>query len=171
MDRRIPRTQARAATFKDFGIWRLAGLVGIAVAIAATDARGQSEASAGEPEMIVSHGYSFYGDLKYGPDFEHFDFVNPDAPRGGEISFAALGTFDSMNPYSRRGPRGAAFVDDVREPAGRNAGHRRIGLGRHLRGGLLPALRAAGISRRQELGDLLHAAGRHVFGRLAGDGP
>ena len=57
-------------------------------------------------DLIVSHGYSFYGDLKYGPDFEHFDFVNPDAPKGGEISFAALGTFDSMNPYTVKGRRG-----------------------------------------------------------------
>ncbi|MEX0280216.1 MAG: extracellular solute-binding protein, partial [Arenibacterium sp.] len=55
--------------------------------------------------MIESHGYSFYGDLKYGPDFEHYDFVNPDAPKGGEISFAALGTFDSMNPYTIKGRR------------------------------------------------------------------
>ena len=57
-------------------------------------------------DLIVSHGYSFYGDLKYPEDFEHFDFVNPDAPKGGEISFAALGTFDSMNPYTVKGRRG-----------------------------------------------------------------
>jgi len=57
-------------------------------------------------DLVVSHGYSFYGDLKYGPDFEHFDFVNPEAPKGGEISFAALGTFDSMNPYPGKGRRG-----------------------------------------------------------------
>ncbi|MFC6688722.1 extracellular solute-binding protein [Jhaorihella thermophila] len=56
--------------------------------------------------MVRSHGYSFYGDLTYGPDFSHFSYVNPDAPKGGEISIAALGTFDSMNPYSRKGRRG-----------------------------------------------------------------
>ncbi|MCR9124702.1 MAG: extracellular solute-binding protein [Rhodobacteraceae bacterium] len=56
--------------------------------------------------MIQSHGYSYYGDLKYPSDFTHFEYVNPDAPKGGEISFAALGTFDSMNPYSRKGRRG-----------------------------------------------------------------
>ncbi|WP_238372556.1 extracellular solute-binding protein [Heliomarina baculiformis] len=68
-------------------------------------ARGQ-EASAEEGEMIVSHGYSFYGDLKYPADFEHYDYVNPDAPKGGELSYAALGTFDSMNPYTVKGRRG-----------------------------------------------------------------
>ena len=63
--------------------------------------------SAQEENMIRSHGYSFYGDLKYPPDYEHFDYVNPDAPKGGEISLSALGTFDSMNPYSRKGRGGA----------------------------------------------------------------
>lgn len=60
-----------------------------------------------EENMIRSHGYSFYGDLKYPSDYEHFDYVNPDAPKGGEISLSALGTFDSMNPYSRKGRGGA----------------------------------------------------------------
>ena len=60
-----------------------------------------------EENMIRSHGYSFYGDLKYPADYEHFDYVNPDAPKGGEISLSALGTFDSMNPYSRKGRGGA----------------------------------------------------------------
>ena len=60
-----------------------------------------------QEETIKSHGYSFYGDLKYGPDYTHFDYVNPDAPKGGEISIATLGTFDSMNPYTRKGRGGA----------------------------------------------------------------
>lgn len=60
-----------------------------------------------EGKMIVSHGYSFYGDLTYPADFKHFDYVNPDAPKGGEISLGSLGTFDSMNPYSRKGRGGA----------------------------------------------------------------
>ncbi|MEM9577313.1 MAG: extracellular solute-binding protein [Pseudomonadota bacterium] len=55
---------------------------------------------------IVSHGYSFYGDLSYPADYPHFSYVNPEAPKGGEISFSALGTFDSMNPYTRKGRAG-----------------------------------------------------------------
>ncbi|MGB3409530.1 MAG: extracellular solute-binding protein [Jannaschia sp.] len=53
-------------------------------------------------EIIVSHGYSNFGELKYGPD-EVFSYVNPDAPKGGEISLDALGNFDSFNPYTRNG--------------------------------------------------------------------
>lgn len=59
-----------------------------------------------DEDMIRSHGYSYFGDLKYPSDFERYDFVNPDAPKGGEISIAALGTFDSMNPYTIKGRAG-----------------------------------------------------------------
>lgn len=60
----------------------------------------------GQETLIKSHGYSFYGDLSYPADFPHFNYVNPDAPKGGEISISTLGTFDSMNPYSRKGRGG-----------------------------------------------------------------
>ncbi len=59
-----------------------------------------------EGTIIKSHGYSFYGDLTYPADYPHFDYVNPDAPKGGEIAISTLGTFDSMNPYSRKGRGG-----------------------------------------------------------------
>jgi microcin C transport system substrate-binding protein len=60
-----------------------------------------------EGAVIKSHGYSFHGDLKYPADFTHLSYVNPDAPKGGEISLGASGTFDSMNAYSRKGRAGA----------------------------------------------------------------
>ena len=54
-------------------------------------------------ETIVSHGYSFYGDLSYPADYPHFSYVNPAAPKGGELAMSATGTFDSLNPYSIKG--------------------------------------------------------------------
>lgn len=60
-----------------------------------------------QDDMIVSHGYSFYGDLTYPEDYPHFDYVNPDAPKGGEIALSVVGTFDSMHPYTRKGRAGA----------------------------------------------------------------
>ncbi|WP_353344560.1 extracellular solute-binding protein [Litorivita sp. NS0012-18] len=70
-------------------------------------ARGESHMQAPTGDGVIrSHGYSFFGDLKYPADYPHFDYVNPDAPKGGEISLAAPGTFDSMNPYSRKGRAG-----------------------------------------------------------------
>ena len=44
-----------------------------------------------------------HGDLKYGPDFQHFDYVNPNAPKGGTVTFSAVGSFDSFNPYIIKG--------------------------------------------------------------------
>jgi microcin C transport system substrate-binding protein len=44
-----------------------------------------------------------YGEPKYGPDFTHFDYVNPDAPKGGTVRLGAAGTFDSFNPYVIKG--------------------------------------------------------------------
>ncbi|MGB7263019.1 MAG: ABC transporter substrate-binding protein, partial [Albidovulum sp.] len=37
-------------------------------------------------DVVISHGYSNFGELKYPADFTHLDYVNPDAPKGGEIS-------------------------------------------------------------------------------------
>lgn len=52
------------------------------------------------------HGISTFGELKYAPDFKHFDYANPDAPKGGRLSlvgwFATL-TFDSFNGYILKG--------------------------------------------------------------------
>ncbi len=61
---------------------------------------GSTLAAETEGEIISTHAYSTFGDLKYPADFAHFDFVNPDAPKGGTMSLSAEGTFDSMNAYS-----------------------------------------------------------------------
>ncbi|MBF9048755.1 ABC transporter substrate-binding protein [Roseobacter sp. HKCCD9010] len=63
-------------------------------------------ARAQDDDLIVTHGISTFGDLRYGPDFEHLDYVNPDAPKGGEMSFSwssAGGSFDSLHPFTREG--------------------------------------------------------------------
>ena len=56
-------------------------------------------ASLAQPEYAIS----LYGDLKYGPDFTHFDYVNPDAPKGGTLRDSATGSFDSLNPFILKG--------------------------------------------------------------------
>ena len=53
------------------------------------------------------HGIALYGQPKYGPDFKHFDYVNPDAPKGGEARFAAIGSFDTFNPFNIKGQAAA----------------------------------------------------------------
>lgn len=54
-------------------------------------------------EPITSHGYAQFGTLKYGPTFTHFDWVNPEAPKGGTVRLMAYGTFDTLNPYGIKG--------------------------------------------------------------------
>ena len=50
-----------------------------------------------------SHGYAQFGILKYPQNFTHFDWVNPDAPKGGAVHLMASGTFDTLNPYTFKG--------------------------------------------------------------------
>jgi microcin C transport system substrate-binding protein len=70
--------------------------------IAATLASLIVVAAAAEPR----HGFSTFGDLKYGPDFKYFAYVNPDAPKGGEVRFGhGEGSFDNLNPFINRGIR------------------------------------------------------------------
>ena len=53
-----------------------------------------------------AHGYALWGDMKYPPGFAHFDYVNPAAPKGGELRLVSnlrLSTFDKYNPFTIRG--------------------------------------------------------------------
>ncbi len=51
----------------------------------------------------AAHGIAMYGDLKYPANFKQFDYVNPDAPKGGTLKLSANAPFDSMNPFILRG--------------------------------------------------------------------
>ncbi|MGD9763637.1 MAG: extracellular solute-binding protein [Candidatus Binatia bacterium] len=62
-----------------------------------------SAALAVDSGTTKGHGIAMHGDLKYGPGFTHFDYVNPDAPKGGELRLYGLGTFDSFNPFIIKG--------------------------------------------------------------------
>ena len=55
------------------------------------------------PQTTVSHALGLHGTPKYGPGFAHFDYVNPDAPKGGALRQAAIGSYDNFNPYADRG--------------------------------------------------------------------
>lgn len=55
--------------------------------------------AAGEP----SHGFAYFGNLKYPKDMAHFDYANPDAPKGGTARLAVVSTFNNLNPYVDKG--------------------------------------------------------------------
>ena len=74
------------------------GLIAAALLIAAAPAAFAAE----------THGLSIFGDLKYGPDFAHFEYVNPEAPKGGKVAQVGPGgrlTFDSFNEFILKGDR------------------------------------------------------------------
>ena len=59
-------------------------------------------ASATTPTIDYRHGYAFLAKPKYPPDFTHFDYVNPDAPKGGMLRRHGTGSWDSFNPAALR---------------------------------------------------------------------
>ncbi len=76
--------------------WLFGSMLGLALGMAAHQGRAQ------DADLIESHGYSTYGDLALPADFPYLPYVNPDAPKGGEIAIWAQGTFDNMNPFATK---------------------------------------------------------------------
>lgn len=64
---------------------------------------------AGAEEVSPGHALAMHGEPKYGPEFQHFDYVNPDAPKGGEARLPAIGSFDTFNPFPIRGQPAAGL--------------------------------------------------------------
>ncbi len=56
-----------------------------------------------QEKTTISHGYSRFGDLKYPADFTHLEYANPNAPKGGEMSLWALGSFDNIHRFTSKG--------------------------------------------------------------------
>ena len=60
-------------------------------------------------ERQFRHALTLFKDIKYPPDFKHFDYVNPNAPKGGRLRLYGVGSFDSLNLYTYKGdPAGIA---------------------------------------------------------------
>lgn len=79
--------------------WRLMlGLIGCFCSLFADLASG-----------APAHGIALHGQPKYGADFKHFEYANPDAPKGGEARFAAIGSFDTFNPFNIKGQSAAGI--------------------------------------------------------------
>jgi microcin C transport system substrate-binding protein len=58
------------------------------------------------PPAWAAHGYALWGDLKYPPGFAHFDYVNAQASKGGELKLVSnlrVSTFDKYNPFTIKG--------------------------------------------------------------------
>ncbi len=71
-----------------------AALIGLCACLSTGAALGQAE---------PRHGIASYGEPALGPDFEHFPYADPDAPKGGRIALGSVGTFDSLVPLDAAG--------------------------------------------------------------------
>ncbi|MGE0700557.1 MAG: extracellular solute-binding protein [Hyphomicrobiaceae bacterium] len=102
---------------KSLMVWALVGIAALAPVLPFGPA-------AAEPR----HGLSIFGELKYPASFEHFDYVDPNAPKGGRISLvgpAAIRTFDSFNDFILKGDAAQGLgllYDTLMEGAGDEAG-------------------------------------------------
>ena len=72
----------------------IAPSLGIAAGVAAA---GPASAQSGTGEPVWRHALSLFGDVKYPVDFKRFDYVNPDATKGGVARQILIGTFDNFN--------------------------------------------------------------------------
>ena len=70
--------------------------ISFAIAVAAVLS---APAWAGEP----SHGFAYFGNLKYPPEMPHFDYVNAQAPKGGRVNIGSISTFNNLNPNVDKG--------------------------------------------------------------------
>jgi microcin C transport system substrate-binding protein len=83
------------------------------------------EPAKAEDAPVHHHALSLIGEPKYPADFANFDYVNPDAPKGGVVRMADIGSFDSLNPvlYKGEAAGGLALVfeslmaDSLDEPS------------------------------------------------------
>jgi microcin C transport system substrate-binding protein len=75
----------------------LTAALGSAAGLSAISPASAQSASGPESEPAWRHGLSLFGEVKYPADFKRFDYVNPDAPKGGVARMISIGTFDNFN--------------------------------------------------------------------------
>ncbi len=67
-------------------------------------------------DVIVSHAIAERGEPQYPADYPHWDYVNPEAPRQGYVTYGVRGTFDNFNRFAQRGTTPAGIRDYLFDP-------------------------------------------------------
>jgi microcin C transport system substrate-binding protein len=105
----LPGAEARRKPLERDSMGPTIPTVALRAALVGAFALLASPSTAAEP--APAHGVAMHGDPKYGPDFKHFDYVNADAPKEGELRLQVTGTtFDSFNPFILRGTPAAGVT-------------------------------------------------------------
>jgi microcin C transport system substrate-binding protein len=103
LDRRAGRPDGEAMGMPMRAQRRSTGLPWLGIAVTALLLATPAIAQDTKPDIKPVHGIAMHGKPKYPATFTHFDYANPDAPKGGEVHFGTLGTFDSVNPFILKG--------------------------------------------------------------------
>ena len=90
-------------------------ILAVPVLLLAASAPGGADEGATASDISARHAIAMHGAPKYKAGFRHFDYVNPTAPKGGNLWLATQGTFDSLNPYIVKGTAasGAGLIYDT----------------------------------------------------------
>lgn len=89
--------------------WALTLLSGLALAQAPLAMANEGKETDRPAEAV--HGLAMHGEPAYGPDFSHFRYVNPEAPKGGRLRLAVVANgYDSFNPFVVRGIAAAGIT-------------------------------------------------------------
>ncbi len=91
-----PLTYTRVCRRGNFGHRGLAAFFGCLLFVAVS-------LQAFAEDIVYQHAYAFLSTPKYPADFDHFDYVNPDAPKGGRMRVPFMGNWDNFNPVAERG--------------------------------------------------------------------
>jgi microcin C transport system substrate-binding protein len=94
---------------------RLQFLLGLGLLVLAFAIPADAHAGA-----LRQHALSRVGEVKFPPGFQHFDWVNPEAPKGGSIRLADIGGFDNLNPFTFKGllaPGAGLMYDSLMVPS------------------------------------------------------
>ena len=85
-------------------------LVGVSVALLVS-----LGSNARDDGLLGEHGISIFGEPKYAADFEHFAYADPNAVKGGQVTLSAIGTYDTLNPFTLKGTpaAGAGLIYDT----------------------------------------------------------
>ncbi|WP_306117422.1 MULTISPECIES: extracellular solute-binding protein [unclassified Roseitalea] len=81
----------------------LTRIIALGTIVAAPVLATEASAQRAEDDAPWVHASALVGEPQYPPDFERFDYVNPDAPKGGTLELSETGSFDTLNPILTKG--------------------------------------------------------------------
>ncbi len=100
----------RELLHRSLSLWERVGARGARMALILLSCLSFAPIAHADSPVTTATGITILGTPALPPDFKHFPYVNPEAPKGGDIRLAAVGTYDNFNPFILRGRAVAGLV-------------------------------------------------------------